>query len=38
MTDPVIRIADITTDWRVVARQPLVSMQWVYYVRCLTQR
>lgn len=31
-TDPVIRIADLTTAWRVVARQPLVSMQWIYYV------
>ena len=30
--DPVIRIADLTTDWRVVARQPLSTMAWIYYV------
>ena len=31
-SDPVIRIADLTTDWRVVARQPLSTMAWIYYV------
>jgi hypothetical protein len=33
MTDPVIRIADLTTTaWRVVARQPVSTMRWTYFV------
>jgi hypothetical protein len=30
--DPVIRIDDLTTDWRVVARQPVTTMRWTYFV------
>ena len=31
-TQPIVSMAEITTAWRVVARQPLHSMRWCYFV------
>jgi hypothetical protein len=31
-TDPVLRITDLNTAWSLVARQPITTMRWAYYL------